>query len=76
MSQTPNPVNRRTMGRATAIGIALAAAGIALFVIVWLMLEGLSLSRVPRLFIAICLPPAVIAGLIGLYVLLVKPRSS
>lgn len=76
MSQTPNPVNRKNLGRASLIGFALGAFAIVLFVVFWLMLDSLGLSRVPRLLVAICLPPAILAGLIGLYILVIQPRRT
>lgn len=74
MTEPTSPLNRRTLSRASVLGVGLSVGGIALFVILWLVLGNLGLEQIPRLLISLCLPPAVMAGLIGGYILLVRPR--
>jgi lipopolysaccharide export LptBFGC system permease protein LptF len=56
------------------VGAVLAVAGIGLFVLVWLVLGEAGAAPAPRLFSALCLPPAVIALLLGAYVLVLRGR--
>lgn len=70
-----NPLNRSSLSRASVAGIVLAAAGIILFVILWIVLGQLGAATIARLLIALCLPPAVITGIIGVYVLAVKSKT-
>lgn len=52
------------------VGVGVAAAGVILFILIY----GLMSAAAPtaRLFTALCVPPAVIAVGIGLYVLLAR----
>lgn len=68
-----SPFNKENLSRASTLGISLGVGGIALFVVLWLVLEGFGVEQIPRLLIALCLPPALIAGAIGGYMLLVRP---
>ena len=74
MTEPTSPLNRRSLSRVSVLGVSLSIGGIALVVILWLVLGNLGLEQFPRLFISLCLPPAVMAGLIGGYILLVRPR--
>jgi lipopolysaccharide export LptBFGC system permease protein LptF len=51
------------------IASALALAGVILFALLWIGLGNAGLGNLPRLVLALCLPPAVIAVLLGGYVL-------
>jgi hypothetical protein len=53
--------------RALMIGFGLSVMGIALFLLLWFALP--IESQATRLFLAMCLPPAVIALLVGGYAL-------
>jgi hypothetical protein len=68
-----NPLDKRGLTRAFIAGIVLALSGIGLFVILWLSLS--SLDQFPRLIIAVCVPPALIALAIGIFFLLIQPGS-
>jgi hypothetical protein len=74
MSQTPDPMNAGNIARASRIGLAVAAGGVILFLVVWFVLEPLGVDHVPRIVIAVCLPPALIALVAGGYVLLIPSR--
>lgn len=71
---TPNPVNRRALSRASIFGAVLGVLGIILFVVFWLVFGQLGLTQFARLFLSLCLPPAIIAALVGGYVLIARPR--
>jgi hypothetical protein len=70
----PNPVNRRALSRAGIFGAVLGVAAIMLFVVFWVVLGQIGLTQFARLFLALCLPPAIIAALVGGYVLIARPR--
>lgn len=75
MNNIPGPV-KQGLSKASVIGAILGVFAIILFVILWTVLGQLGLESLPRLFGAMCIPPAIIAGLMGAYILLVKPGSS
>lgn len=71
---TPNPVNRRALSRASIFGAILGVAAIILFVVFWVVLGQLGVTQFARLFLALCVPPAIIAAIVGGYVLIARPR--
>lgn len=71
---TPNPVNRKALSRAGVFGAVLGVAAIILFVVFWIVFGQMGLTQFARLFLALCLPPAIIAALVGGYVLIARPR--
>lgn len=73
MSQSPEPINRRSLSRALIAGAALAVLGIALFVALWTILGSQGADQAARLLLSLCIPPAVIAALLGAYFLLAQP---
>lgn len=74
MDESPNPVNRKRLSRAMIFGLGLASLGIILFVVLWGVLGNTAMDQFPRLIISLCIPPTVIAALIGIYMLL-RPGS-
>ncbi|NWG18567.1 MAG: hypothetical protein HXY41_18245 [Chloroflexi bacterium] len=56
-------------------GVALALVGIALFLILWSVLGQLGAQPFARMLIALCVPPAIIAAILGVYILLPKPSD-
>jgi len=74
MTNPPSPVNRRNLTRASVVGVVLAVLAIVLFVILWFVLGSFKLDTMPRLFASLCIPPTVIAGLIGVYILIRRPQ--
>lgn len=70
----PNPVNRRALSRASIFGAILGVAAIILFVVFWVVLGEMGVTQFARLFLALCVPPAIIAAIVGGYVLIAKPR--
>jgi len=74
MNNLPGPV-KQGLSKASVIGAILGVFAIILFVILWNVLGQLGLDAVARLFGALCIPPAVIAGLMGAYILLARPGT-
>lgn len=75
MSQTPNPLDSRRLKRASIAGVALAAAGIVLFVLLWIVLGNAGVDQFPRLILSLCVPPGVIALIMGIYFLAIQPGN-
>lgn len=75
MTNPPSPVNRRNLTRASIVGVILAVLAIVLFIVLWLVLGSFNLDTMPRLFASLCIPPAVLAALIGTYILIRRPRA-
>jgi len=75
MSQQPPPLNGRDLSRASIAGIDLALLGIILFIGLWVVLGQAGFQPAPRLFTSLCVPPAIIAAIVGAYVLLRRPSG-
>ena len=67
MGDTPDLSVKRALSRAGVVGGALAVAGIVLFVILWVVLSDM--AQFPRLIVSLCVPPAIMAALVGGYIL-------
>ena len=76
MSNSPSPLNGRNLTRAGIAGAVLAVLGIVLFIVLWVVLGSFQLNAMPRLFASLCIPPAIIAGIMGVYILVKKPHAS
>ncbi|MBA3873232.1 MAG: hypothetical protein H0X30_29205 [Anaerolineae bacterium] len=74
MSNSPSPLNGRNLTRAGVIGLVLAVLAIVLFLVLWVVLGSFKLDAMPRLFASLCVPPAVLAGIMGIYILTRKPK--
>jgi formate/nitrite transporter FocA (FNT family) len=68
-----NPLNRNNLSKATAAGVVLAVGGVILFIVLWDSLGRAGWEAFPRLIVSMCFPPAVIAAIMGGYILLVRP---
>jgi len=75
MANTPNPLNRQNMSRATIIGSALAVGGIILFLILYAALGNAGVDSIARMIVSLCVPPAVMAALVGGYFLWGRGRN-
>jgi len=75
MGNTPEPINTKTIWRVAIAGAALAVVGIGSFIGLWILLGEAGFSDVPRLFASMCIPPALIAGIIGVYILVFNPHA-
>lgn len=69
MMTPPSPLNGQRISRVALAGLILAGVGIALFIVLWIVLGQAGLEAVPRLIASICIPPGVIAVILGVYVL-------
>ena len=74
MTNPPPPLNGRNLTRAGIVGAVLAALAIVLFIVLWLVLGTFKLDAMPRLFASLCIPPAILAGIMGVYILTRKPK--
>lgn len=72
-NDTPNPVDQNNLPRALVSGIVLAAVGIGLFIAIWVVLGNIGVDQFPRLILSLCVPPALMAGILGAYILLARP---
>lgn len=70
MSESPQPLNSKNLSRATIIATGMGIIGIVLFVVLWVLLSQTDLDAIARLIIAFCVPPALMAGGVGAYMLL------
>ncbi len=75
MSNSPNPVSRRALSRGVIIGAVMGGAAIILFVLLWIVLGGVGLSNIARILLSLCIPPAILAALMGIYILVWRSRS-
>jgi lipopolysaccharide export LptBFGC system permease protein LptF len=75
MTNPPSPVNRRNLTRASIVGVILAVLAIVLFIVLWFVLGSFKLDTMPRLFVSLCIPPTVLAALIGAYILIKRPKA-
>jgi hypothetical protein len=71
MSNTP--VGKPNLSKPLIAGLVLAVVGIVLFLGIYLALADT--EPIIRLFVALCLPPAVIAAVIGAYLLIARPGN-
>lgn len=70
MSNNQSQFDPKTLRRFLIGGAVLAVGGIILFVLLWLALGGAGVQQFPRLVLSMCVPPAVIALLLGGYFLI------
>lgn len=76
MSNSPSPLNGRNLTRAGIAGAVLAVLAIVLFLVLWVVLGTFKMDAMPRLFASLCIPPAIIAGILGVYMLVRKPKDT
>lgn len=71
MSNTP--FNRDNVPRILAAGAALAVIGVVAFILLWVMMGNV--ATLPRLLVAMCIPPAIIAAILGVYILVTRAKD-
>ena len=76
MTNSPSPVNKQNLSRATMAGAAMAVGGIILFLILYAALSNAGVDTLPRVLLALCAPPALMAALVGGYFLLGRRGKS
>lgn len=69
MSNSPSPIDKQNLPRIAVIGAAFAVLGIVLFIVLWVMMGNAGVEQLPRLVVSVCLPPAIIAAILGVYIL-------
>ena len=70
-----SPLNQKTMSKATVIGVSLSVGGIVLFIVLYVLLGNAGMEQFPRIALAVCAPPTLMAALLGGYFLLTRPKS-
>lgn len=65
-----SPVDGKAISRIGIAGAALGMLAIALFGMLWVILGEAGISMLPRLVTSICLPPAALAAILGIYLLI------
>jgi len=70
----PNPVNPEALKRASAFGAFLGVFGIIAFVVLWVILGNLGAEQIPRLFLSLCIPPALIGAIVLGYLFYARSR--
>ncbi|MBE2269082.1 MAG: hypothetical protein IAE80_12695 [Anaerolinea sp.] len=73
MSNTP--LNGNNLPRIAIAGAVLAVVGIGLFLLLWVLMGSMGVSSLPRLIVSLCIPPAIIAAIIGVYILVTRSRQ-
>jgi len=63
------------LSRAGIIGFLLSVFGIILFIVLWIVFGQSGMETFPRLVLSLCLPPAAIALLMGIYILVGRPKA-
>jgi lipopolysaccharide export LptBFGC system permease protein LptF len=74
MGNTPEPLNSAKLSRGLIAGAVLAVVGIGLFIALWVILGSMGVSNAARLLVSLCIPPAIIALILGGYILL-RPKG-
>ena len=69
-----SPFSGIPVGRMVTAGAVLGVLGIVLFIILWTSFGSAGMSQLPRLLLSMCIPPAVIAVIVGVYVLFFRPK--
>lgn len=65
-----SPLQSKRLIRASVVGVGLAIVGILAFIGLWMLLGNAGMADAPRLFTSMCVPPLVIALILGGYALL------
>jgi hypothetical protein len=65
-----SPVDEKTISRIGIAGAILGVLAIALFGVLWVILGEADISVLPRLVTSICVPPAAMAAILGIYLLI------
>ncbi len=75
MSNPNNPVNKESLSKASIAGIGMAVGGIILFLVLYVVLTNAGADALTRVVIALCVPPALMAALVGGYFLIKQPQG-
>lgn len=58
------------------VGALLAVMGVVMFALIWVAMGSAGVANAPRLFTAMCVPPAIIGVLVGLYWLFARKPAA
>ena len=72
MNETPDPINKRSLTRASVAGAIIGASAVITFIVLWIILGNWGMDQFARLVISVCIPPALIALIMGAYFLLIR----
>lgn len=72
----PNPIDTSNVGRLVLGGTVVGLITIGIFVALWFGLEALGVDILFRLVISVCLPPALLFIIFGLYVIFRRPQPT
>src|SRR5262245_1788156 len=75
MMNSPSPVNKQILSKASIVGAVLAVGGIILFVILYAALGNTSVDAITRVLVSLCVPPALMAVLVGGYFFLTRSQE-
>ena len=74
MGKTPGMDSKRLLRGQVAVAL-LVVGGIGLFVLLWQGMGAAGVANAPRLLVSICLPPAIVAIIVGVYFLVFRARG-
>lgn len=66
-------LNSKQISRTVLGGLIVAAVAIGLFLLLWSALSGL--DSFVRLFLSVCIPPAVMAAIVGIFFIATRARA-
>ncbi len=69
------PLNGNNMTRILIAGMLLAVVGVGSFVLIWGMMGSAGVANLPRLLVSMCIPPAIIALIMGVYILVTRSKA-
>jgi uncharacterized membrane protein len=67
MSNSPEPLNKKSLTRASVFGVSLSVLGVVAFVALWVLLGSAGFDNLPRLLLSMCIPPLLIAIIVAVY---------
>jgi hypothetical protein len=69
------PFNGNNLPRIVIAGVALAVFGVIAFILIWGLMGSAGVANLPRLLVSMCIPPALIAAILGVYILVSRSKS-
>lgn len=66
-------MDQKLLTRGIIAGVVLAVLGIGMFLLLWTVLEDA--DTFVRLVISVCVPPAILAGVGGGLILMIRPKD-
>lgn len=70
-----SPFNKQNVPRMVTAGVVLAVVGVGAFIVIWLLMGNAGVANLPRLVVSLCVPPALIAAILGVYILVSRSKS-